>query len=77
MSIRITDHVEFPPAYICATCLQPTLFRAGEKWQMCEESHFMESRTTAVVSYRTPEVAPSGSSKQTWMQPRDDSYGTR
>jgi hypothetical protein len=37
----------------------------------------MESRRTVVVSYRTPEVAPSGSSKQTWTQPKDDSYGMR
>jgi hypothetical protein len=44
MAIRITQHVDLPPVYICPTCLKPTPFQAEEHWQVCGEHHFAEVR---------------------------------
>jgi hypothetical protein len=43
-AIKLTQHIDLPPVYICPTCLKPTLFQAGEHWQVCEEQHFAEAR---------------------------------
>ena len=44
MTIKLTQHIDLPPVYVCPTCLKPTLFQAGEKWQVCEENHLTASR---------------------------------
>jgi hypothetical protein len=50
MTIRITQHVELPPVYICPTCLIPTPFQIGEHWQDCEEHHFAEVRAVTFAN---------------------------
>jgi hypothetical protein len=44
MAIKLTQHIDLPPVYVCPTCLKPTPFQAGEHWQVCEEQHFAEVR---------------------------------
>jgi hypothetical protein len=50
MTIKITEHIDLPPVYICPTCLKPTPFQAGEHWQVCEEYHFAEVRAVTFAN---------------------------
>jgi hypothetical protein len=44
MTIKLTQHIDLPPVYVCPTCLKPMPFQAGEKWHVCEENHLTASR---------------------------------
>jgi hypothetical protein len=44
MSIKLTQHIDLPPVYVCPTRLNPTQFQAGEHRQVCKEHHFAEVR---------------------------------
>ena len=44
MKIKLTQHIDLPPMFVCPTCLKTTPFQAGEHWQVCEEHHFTEVR---------------------------------
>ena len=50
MTIKITQHVDLPPIYICPTCLKLTPFQIGEHWQVCEEHHFAEVRAVTFAN---------------------------
>jgi len=50
MGIKLTQHVDLPPVYICPTCLKPTPFQIGEHWQVCEEQHFAEVRAVTFAN---------------------------
>ena len=57
MTIKIIEHAELPPIYICPTCLQPTVFLLGQRWQVCGEKHFTETRCVGLVNetgYQAP-----------------------
>ncbi len=50
MTIKITQHIDLPPIYICTTCLKPTPFPAGENCHVCEDKHFSEVRAVTFAN---------------------------
>jgi hypothetical protein len=56
MGIKLTQHVDLPPVYICPTCLEPTPFQIGEHWQVCEEHHFAEVRAVTFANGEARQV---------------------
>jgi hypothetical protein len=75
MTIRITQHVELPPVYICPTCLKPTPFQVGEHWQVCEERHFAEVRAVTFANGEDRQVSvPVEKPAIKWAE-QDNSFG--
>ena len=73
MTIKITQHIDLPPIYLCPTCLKPMPFQAGEKWQVCDENHLTASRglTFANGEDRQVSVLVDGP-PQEWRKPVTD-----
>jgi hypothetical protein len=75
MTIKLTQHVDLPPVYLCPTCLKPTPFQAGEHWQVCAEQHFAEVRGLTFANGEARQVmAPVDKPPQKWPE-QDGSYG--
>ena len=73
MAIKITQHVELPPVYICPTCLKPTPFQAEEHWQVCEEHHFAEVRAITFANGEARQVSVQVEKPdQEWRKPVTD-----
>ena len=71
MTIKITQHVDLPPVYICPTCLKPTPFQAEEHWQVCEERHFAEVRAVTFANGDAREVSvPVEKPAIKWPEPK-------
>jgi hypothetical protein len=71
MTIKITQHVDLPPVYICPTCLKPTPFQAGEHWQVCEEQHFAEVRAVTFANGEARQVSvPVEKPSPKWAEPK-------
>jgi hypothetical protein len=56
MTIKLTQHIDLLPVYVCPTCLKPTPFQAGEHWQVCEEHHFAEVRAVTFANGEARQV---------------------
>ena len=56
MTIKLTQHIDLPPVYVCPTCLKPMPFQAGEKWQVCEDNHLTASRGLTFANGETREA---------------------
>ena len=70
MTIKITQHVDLLPVYVCPICLKPTPFQAGEHWQVCEEHHFAEVRAVMFVNGEARLVSvPSEKPAPKWAEP--------
>jgi hypothetical protein len=71
MTIKITQHVDLPPIYICPTCLKLTPFQIGEHWQVCEEHHFAEVRAVTFASgdARRASVSDEETTPPKWAEP--------
>jgi hypothetical protein len=71
MAIKLTQHVDLPPVYICPTCLKPTPFQAGEHWQVCEEQHFAEVRAVTFANGEARQVSvPVEKPSPKWAEPK-------
>jgi hypothetical protein len=73
MTIKITQHIDLPPIYLCPSCLKPMPFQAGEKWQVCEENHLTASRGLTFANGEDRQV-PVAVDKppQEWRKPVTD-----
>ena len=70
MTIKITQHIDLPPVYICPTCLKPMPFQAGEKWQVCDENHLTASRGLTFANGEDRQVSVSiDPPPQEWPKP--------
>lgn len=69
MTIKLTNHIDLPPVYICPTCLKPTRFQAGERWQVCEEHHFAEVRGLTFATARPVNLWFPLRSRSRWAEP--------
>ena len=75
MTIKVTQHIDLLPVYICPTCLRLTPFQAGEHWQVCEEQHFSEVRRLtfangaglAKLCFRLRNLLPNEQSRATFF----------
>jgi len=77
MTIKITQHVDLPPVYICPTCLKPTPFQAEEHWQVCEEHHFAEARAVTFANGDARRVSvPVEKPAPKWAEP-ETPFGIR
>jgi hypothetical protein len=73
MTIKITQHIDLPPIYICPTCLKPMPFQAGEKWQVCEENHLTASRGLTFANGEDRQVSVLvDDPPQEWRKPVTD-----
>jgi hypothetical protein len=73
MTIKITQHIDLPPIYICPTCLKPMPFQAGEKWQVCEENHLTASRGLTFANGEDRQVSVLvDDPPQEWQKPVTD-----
>jgi hypothetical protein len=73
MGIKLTQHVDLPPVYICPTCLKPTPFQIGEHWQVCEEQHFAEVRAVTFANGEARQVSVQVEKPdQEWRKPVTD-----
>jgi hypothetical protein len=72
MTIKITQHIDLPPIYICPTCLKLTPFQAGEHWQVCEDHHFAEVRAVTFANGEARKVsAPvKNPPPRKWAEPK-------
>jgi hypothetical protein len=70
MTIKLTQHIDLPPIYVCPTCLNPMPFQAGEKWQVCEENHLTASRGLTFANGEDRQVStPDEKRHQEWRKP--------
>jgi hypothetical protein len=70
MTVKITQHIDLPPIYRCPSCLKPTPFQAGKKWQVCEEHHFAEVRAVTFANGEARQVsAPVDDGDIKWPEP--------
>jgi hypothetical protein len=70
MTIKIKQHIDLPPVYICPNCLKPTPFQAGEHWQVCEEQHFAEVRGLTFANGEARNSAvPVEKASPDWAEP--------
>jgi hypothetical protein len=70
MTIKLTQHVDLPPVYVCPTCLKPMTFQAGEKWQVCEENHLTASRGLTFANGEDRQVSvPVEKPATKWAEP--------
>jgi hypothetical protein len=70
MAIKITQHIDLPPVYVCPTCLKPTPFQAGEHWQVCEEHHFAEVRAVTFANGEARQaMVPVEKAAPKWAEP--------
>ena len=73
--IRITQHVDLPPVYICPTCLKLTPFQAGEHWQVCEEHHCAEVRAVTFANGKARQVSVPVEKPTRECAEQDNSFG--
>ena len=70
MTIKLTQHIDLPPVYVCPTCLIPTPFQAGEKWQVCEGKHLTASRGLTFANGEDRQVpVPVEKPATKWAEP--------
>jgi hypothetical protein len=73
----ITERIEFPATYVCGICLKPTLYKAGEHWQVCEEYHFTEARFVEFQKRDAESSRAAEKPQPKWTRPADDTFGMR
>jgi hypothetical protein len=77
VTIKITQHIDLPPMYLCPTCLKPMPFQAGEKWQVCGENHLTASRGLTFANGENRQVsAPVDDGDIKWPEP-ETPFGIR
>jgi hypothetical protein len=70
MTIKLRQHIDIPPVYVCPTCLKPTPFQAGEHWQVCEEQHFAEVRDLTFANRQVRRaMVPVDKPSREWREP--------
>jgi hypothetical protein len=71
MTIKLTQHIDLPPVYICPTCFKPIPFHAAERWQVCEEHHFAEVRAVTFVNGEARQASvPVEKPVMEWPEPK-------
>jgi hypothetical protein len=69
MTIKLTEHIDLPPVYVCPTCLTRTPFQAGE--QIREEHHFAEVRGLTFTNGEARQVmVPVETTDIEWPEPK-------
>jgi hypothetical protein len=77
MAIKLTQHIDLPPVYVCPTCLKPTLFQPKEHWQVCEEQHFADVRGLTFANGEAREAMVATEKPPIKWPEQDDSFGVR